>query len=330
MTIPTLYAGNKRTLYLGTQADAGTPLAHASLAIRVEEFTPNEVRGKTQLAETDRSTQEAADAVVAITPGFSFKCYLRPNEAAFFYQALLGSVDDSGGGPNYVHTINPDEETPWLTVFEEEPGVLVNRYHDVRVTQIEASGQNGGVIEATITCEALSFTAGATAPVGVEPVDELPFVYPESTTTKGGSAPGTVDQWQLTITRNATRAGGDVGFKSLSIVNGKFSVTGQITKFASDDDDQRQVDTGSTTGTTPTSDIFSETLDIKLARDADTSIEFAMPEVSWPTRTMATNTDGTPLAEVMGFRTLPQDDLADNITVTVKDQTPTADGTPIS
>lgn len=320
------FAGNKRTLYFATQTAKGTAEDTPTLAMRVQDFTPNEVRAKIQLAETDRSTQEAADAVVGFQGGFSFKCYLRPNEAAFFYQALLGAFLDGGGPTNFTHAITPDEQTPYLTCFEVEPDILCNKYSDIRVTKIEAAGEAGGAIEATITVEALSFEAGATAPTTPDPVDELPYVYAEVTVTKGGDTPGTFDQWQLTIDRNGKPIQGDVGFKRQDYVNGKFTVTGQVTKYVADDEDQRQVDTGATDGTDPTVAIFSEDLAILLTRDEDTSLEFAMAEVSYPTRTMAVNSDGSPLAEVMGFRTLPQDTLAENVVVTVLDQTETADG----
>jgi hypothetical protein len=322
----TFVAGNKRTLYFGTQSLKGTAQDTPTLAMRVEEFTPNEVRTKIQLAETDRATQEAADAVTGFGGGFSFKAYLRPSEAAFFLQALLGANTDSGSPTDYTHTLTASETTPYLTMFEVEPSVLCNKYVDIRITKIEFSGDAGGAIEATIYGEALSFAAGASAPSSPAVVAELPYVYAEVTVTKGGAHPGTCDQWSVTIDRNGKRIQGDVGFASLDYVNGKFVCNGQITKYLADDDDQRQVDTGATSGTAPTVTIFSEQLKIKLTRTSVLSVEFTFTEVSWPTRSAAVNTDGSPLAEVMGFRTLPQATLAANVSVVVKDHRATPDG----
>ena len=78
----TLIAGNKRTLYVGTQSAKGTPQTTPTKAFRVSDFTPNPVRAEITLAETDAGTQQPADVVVGFQPGFSFKCYLRPSNAA--------------------------------------------------------------------------------------------------------------------------------------------------------------------------------------------------------------------------------------------------------
>lgn len=322
----TFYAGNQKKLYAGTQSGKGTAQNTPTIVFRLEEFTPDEVRAKQQTAETDGLTQDGADVVTAIQPGFTFKCYARPSEVAFLYQALLGGVSNSGSGPNYTHTETPTLATPYLTFFEVDPSLLCNKYVDGRVTRIEATGEAGGFIELTVNVAACSFEAGASPPSSPAFADELPYTYPEVKVTKGGVYDGSRDAWSLVIDRQGKRALGDAGLASLDYVNGKFAVTGSLTQFAQADDDQRQVDTGSTSGTDPTTDIYSEALKIELIRDSNTQIKFEMAEVSYPTRAAAVNPDGSPLLEVLGFRTLPQSTLAGNITVTVKDQRATPDG----
>lgn len=320
------FAGNRRTLYFATQSVKGTPLTTPTVAMRVTDFTPNDVRQKIRLAETDRTTQQPPQVVVGNTPGFSFKTYLRPSQVAFLIQAVLGDNTDSGSDPNYIHTIVPDPVvTPYLTMFEAEPDVWCNRHADIRVTQLQLDIQDGGVCEATVTCEALGFLAGATEP-DLDAGSELPYVWPEIAITRATVHPGTASQATITIARNGQRANGDTGFNSIDYVNGLFAVTGQITKYASDDADRRQVDTGSKTGTAPTTAIYDEALSIKLTRDANTSVEFQMAAVSYPTNAAAVNTDGSPLAEVLGFETVQQTDIADNLTVVVKDAAATPDG----
>lgn len=322
----TFVSGNKRVLYFATQVAKGTPLTTPTIAFRVSDFTPNPVRSRITLAETDATTQQPADVVAGFTPGFSFKTYCRPNQLAFLFQALLGANTDSGTTPNYQHVLTAAEATPYLTMFEREPSVWCNQYNDVRLTQIQLDGQAGGAIEATVLGEALGFAGGATAPVTPDAGSELPFIYPEITVTRGGVHAGTCSQFTIVIARNGARAQGDNGYASLDYVNGLFSISGQITKYASDDTDQRQVDTGSTTGTAPTSTIFEETLEIKATRDANTSVDIALAAASYPTRAAAVNTDGSPLAEVLGFRSDPQSTLAANVVCTVKDQNATPDG----
>jgi hypothetical protein len=321
----TFVAGNKRTLYFGTQSAKGTPQTTPTKAFRVSDFTPNPTRAQITLAETDATTQQPADVVVGYQPGFTFKCYLRPSNAALLFKSLLGTNADSGTTPNYTHTQSAALTTPYLTVHEVEPSVWANQYVDCRVTQIQLDMQSGGAIEATVTVEALSFNGGATAPVSPAAGSDLPYVYPELVVTRGGVADGTNSQVTLTIARNGARAQGDNGFSSLDYVNGLFSIAGQITRYADTDAYRRRVDTGSATGTALTTTIYSETLEIKATRDANTSVDISIAAVSYPTDVAAVDTAGNPLAEVLGFRSLPQSTLAGNVTVVIKDQLATPD-----
>lgn len=321
----TLIAGNRRILYLGTQVAKGTAQTTPTKAFRISDFSPNPPRARTTLAETDSTTQQPSDVVVGETPGFSFKVYLRPSQAALLFQSLLGTNADTGSTPNYTHTQSASQTTPYLTVYEREPSTWCNQYVDCRVTQIQLDGAAGGVIEATVTVEALSFVGGATAPTSPAADSDLPFVYPEILVKRAGSSPGTASQFSIVIARNGARAQGDNGFGSLDYVNGLFAISGSFTKYATDDADQRQVNTGSTTGTTFTTAILEETLEIKATRDANTSISILLAAASYPTIASAVDTSGAPLADVMGFRSDPQSTLAGNVTCVVKDQHATPD-----
>lgn len=315
----TFIPGNKRKLFWGKQSGKGTLQTTPTLCIRVEDFTPNDVRQKIQLEETDALTQDGESVVVGITPGFSFKAYLRPSEWDLLCELLLGVNADTGSSPNYTHTQSPAQDNAYATVYEVEPdSVMCNQYGDVRITSAAITGGAGQALEVTMQCEALQFAAGATAPSSPAAAAELPFTYPEVTVTKGGVAGGTVDQFEININRNGQRIQGDNGYTSLDYVNGKLQVTGSITKYMSDDDDQRAVDTGSTSGTAPTGTIFSEALTIRAQRNANLSTLFTFTEVEYVTRQAGVRTDGSPIVEVLAFRTPPQATLAANITVTTK------------
>lgn len=318
-------SGNKRVLYFGTQVAKGTAQTTPTKAFRVTDFTPNPVRQRITLAETDATTQQPSDVIVGYQPGFSFKIYLRPTNAAFLLASLLGTNADSGSTPNYIHTMAANVATPYLTMYEREPSVWCNQYIDCRITQIQLDGQAGGAIEATITVEAITFNGGATAPTTPAAGSDLPYVYPEILFKRAGSSPGTASQFSITIARNGARAQGDNGFGSLDYVNGLFSIAGQVTKYASDDADRRQVDTGSASGTATTTAILQQTLEILATRDANTSVSIALAAASYPTNVAATDPSGAPLAEVLGFRSDPQSTLAANVVVVVKDQLATID-----
>lgn len=298
-------AGNKRTLYLGVQADKDTPQNTPTVAMRVQDVTPDPVRDFITLAETDRTTQEPGQAVIGLSPSLSFKSYLRPSQVQFLMTAILGDPS------------RPQEQTDYLSVFEDEPDTWCNQYTGLRLTDLELTGQVGGAIEATVKAQAIGFLAGVTSPGSPDAGSDMPYVYPNMAISRGGVHPGTASQFQLSFSRNSKRAQGDNGMSSLDIVHGLWSCSGQITKYAGDDQDQRQVDTGAVDGTSPTTALFTETLEIVATPAVGPVLDILIAEVSYPTRTAAVNTDGSPLAEVLTFRTQPQASLADQVTVTV-------------
>ncbi len=323
--MPPFLAGNKRVLYVGQQTAKGTPQLTPTLKLRVRNFQKGDVRQKIELEETDASTQDGESVVVGVGPSFSCERYLRPSEDDLLTFALLGVNADTGTTPNFTHTQSPAVETSYLTIFEAEPTVWCNRWSDCRLVLGVYRGGAGQALMVTYQVEALDFLAGVTEPVApVNPIAELPFIYPEVTNTLGGAAPGTVDEFELSIARGGGRAQGDLGFKSQDWVNGKLVVSGSLTKFnpadATGDDYMRAVDVGSKTGTTPTGDIYTEALNIKAVRNANLSLEFDMDEVEYTTRQADPRTDGTPLIEVLAFRTPPQPTLAGDITAIFKNQ----------
>ena len=322
--------GNRRYINFGLQSAKGTPQTTPTLRVRVQDFSPNEVRQLIELEETDALTQDGESVAVGLTPGFSITKYLRPSEDDLLLYALLGVNVDSGSNPNYTHTISPAVATPYLTVYESEPGIMCNRYWDVRITAATIRGGAGQALVVTYQCEALNFLAGETEPVApAAPVSELPFVYPEVTNTLAGAAPGTVDEFEISIARGGQRIQGDLGMASQDYVNGKLVVSGSITKYVtndtSGDDYQRAIDTGSKTGTAPTTAIHGEALNIQALRNANLSFAFDMDEVQYTTRQAGPRTDGAPLVEVLAFRTPPQATLAGDITLVAKNQKATVD-----
>lgn len=324
----TVRPGNARTIYLAVQADKATLATTPTIKLRIRDLSKNPVRNIIALEETDASTQEGASVVAGFAPGGSLAAYLRPSEVDLLMLGILGSSVDTGVGPNFVHTISPTVDTPYLTVWEVEPdGTFCNRFGGCRLTQLTAQGGQGQPLELTgIQFEALKFAAGVTPPVApADPFDELPYIYPEVTVNRGGPTLGDVDQFSVLINRNGQRLGGDSGFGSFDYANGKFQVQVNITQFFSTEDDLRGTDTGDVAGTAPTPTIRTQTLSIIALRNANTSIEIASTKLSIVTATAGVNTDGSPLTQVIAARTEPTADIADNLTVIVKNAIATAD-----
>jgi hypothetical protein len=317
------FAGNAKNVLIKKQSDKDTPVTDwtGALNLRVYEWGKESVRAISELNESDASTQQSGSHVTAITPSVSFGIYGRPSELDFLAEALLGGNDDSATSSPTSHTAFPDVDTPYYSILEVLP-YGSTRFDGCRLASVQFTGTDEGQTELRVTgisWVVLGVLHGVTAPDPLPAVkDELPFIFAEAAISYDGSHPGTTSAFTVTVNRNTTRAQGDSGFRALDAVNGKLQVDGSLTRYTADDTIMRLVDTGSTTGTDITSDIGTESASILFTRGSGSTLRsflIALTEISYESREEALELDGKPYKEVLGFRTQPQPDIADHLSI---------------
>jgi hypothetical protein len=326
----TFFAGNDKLILIKKQVDKNTPVTDwtDAMALRVYEWTKDPVRTIDALDESDASAQAAASHVTSVGPGLSFGIYGRPSELDLIAEALLGANDDSTTMSPTTHTATPSQTGPYFSILEVDP-FENTRYEGCRLGAASFTAQDTGQTELRATglaWMASTVTHGIATPDPMPvPVDELPFIYAESTIKYDGASLGRTSQFTFNVNRNLVRAQGDAGFEALDLVYTKLACDGSVTRYVADAATMKAVDTGSEGGTVPTVDIFTEAFSILFTRDSgDLQFLVASQAVSYETREQALALDGSPLAEVLGFRTQPQADIADNVTiVTVNDKATT-------
>lgn len=313
------FPGNQKLYGFAVQADKDTPAAAPTFATRLTEHSRTPARTVASLEETDASTQQGASHVTAITPAFSLSGYARPSLWKFMIAAILGDEDVVGD----VSTATPDLDQPYYTVWEVDPDVHTIRYDGCREVSLSLTGQSEG--DTTLRLNTISWL-----PLGIlhgeaEPdlvallVDEAPFIFAECLVKYAGASLGRTGAFTLNINRNSGRPFGDGSFRALDVVPGKFQVDGSVTRFVSDDEILRAIDTGTVAGTVPTTTIYSEAFELELDRPAETlNITVSIPEVAYETIEDPVSTDGAPKTETLGFRSQPQSNLADHV-VSVSD-----------
>lgn len=327
------FAGNDKLLLVKKQDDKSTPITDwtDALALRVYEFSKDPVRAQGPLSESDASTQEGASHVTAITPAISFGVYGRPSELDLLAEALLGDNFDDSTGPPFYHIARPDQDQPYYGILEVDP-YANTAYNGCRLGAASFTAQDTGETELKVTglqWQVLGVTHGVSTPSPMpEPVDELPFIYAECTVKYNGTSAGRTSTFTANINRNLQRIQGDAGFTALDIVATKISNDGQVTRYVSDDDTLRAVDTGTVDGTVPTTDIFTESFSFEFSRSSgDLAFKLESQEIAYETREAALALDGAPIAEVLGYRHQPQTDVADNVTITTTNAKATPDTT---
>jgi len=119
------------------------------------------------------------------------------------------------------------------------------------------------------------------------------------TITKGGSATGIIDSFELTMTQNRSLIVGDTGLSAGAIAPGMFAVSGSLSILFETDTERRLFYTGSTGGTTPSTTIGAEALNITILRTATLKIVLDLDNVIPTNVTTPANTDGSPIR--MGY-----------------------------
>lgn len=334
------FSGNERTLLIKKQVDKDTPVSDwtDAMALRVYELTKDPVRQIQSLAETDATAQQGASKVASIGTGLSFGLYGRPSELDLIAELLLGENDDSATTSPTTHTATPNQDAPWFSLMDVLPYGTADKvpvYDGCRIAAASFTAQDAEgdtFLKATgLQVLALGITHGATPPSPLPvPADEDPFIYAEAEIKYGGVHLGSTKSFTLNVVRNSIRAQGDAGFRAQSIIHGKFQVDGQVSRYTQDDEIMRLIDTGTTTGTDPTATVAQETLSIAFSRGAGASLrQFAIASagISYEGREEAIDPSaGNPYVEVLGFRTQPQPDIADNISIVTVNAKATTEG----
>lgn len=315
------YAGNSKLILVKAQDDHDTPVTDFTdaLAFRVYEWTKAPVRAISALDESDASVQQAASHVSAIAPQITFGVYGRPSELDLIAYALLGANDDTTSGTPFTHTATPDQNGPYFSILEVDP--FENTLYDgCRLGAASFTATDTGQTELRATglvWEVSGATHGITTPSPMPvPVDELPFIYAECEVKYNGSSEGRTSAFTVNVSRNLVRAQGDAGFSALDVVNTKLQVDGSVTRYVADSSTLKAVDTGDESGTVPTTTIFTEPFAVAFTRDSGAEqFVITSQEIAYETREQALALDGSPVAEVLGFRTQPQATLSDNISI---------------
>jgi hypothetical protein len=145
-------------------------------------------------------------------------------------------------------------------------------------------------------------------------------VYPEVTVTKNSVTTDIVTSFELTINQNRSLIFGDNGIGAAALVAGTLEVTGSMTILFQSDADYRAFQTGSTSGTTVNTSLYTQPLSITMVRDANTSVTFTMSNVILTAYDPPMNTDGSPIQVAAEFRSQRTSTLGNYITIVTKNQ----------
>ena len=310
-------SGKLATLKIGKQTAKGTPAASATYGLKFVGGNLEPRRQMIALAESDSTLQQGKSLVVSEHVEGSTEHYVRPDDFGLLAYLFAGA-NASSGTTNYTHTATIAASQLYATAWKNlGSGALIDKYSDLRLAGLHVRGQAGGAL--TCTCDWMGLVAafGATDdPIAV--VSQDPLVYPQVTVTKAGSAPGTVESFEIDLVRNTQMIQADKQLAPYDTVTGEVQVSGSITMLFESDSDYRKFHTAAAAGTAVSQTMFAEALNIKAEVNTNLSVAFDFASVAYQEYPVGPNPGGDAIRVVLGFRSQPAAAVADYLEIITK------------
>lgn len=285
-------------------------------------LAPDKVVNRYHMTDSGRDEGDAFTSVVSVKGAIS--TYLHPDGVAIPFYLALGSVADSGAGPNYTHTLSPADDLPWFSAFRVVGGVITEQMLDCKLNMLTVEAEAGDAPEATWDIFGITPTWAA-EPVGPTAIVGDPYKFYEGKNAlKVNAVPIAMHKWKFEVNNNLSPYQADDYFLS-DIDPGKrqvsFDYSAHFTGPTSEPK-YREFMYGSDAGTTVSTALVSKPHEVTLTRDANTSIDILMPQARTAAVPVNPNPDGNAI-DVEVATVVEKPVGSDIVTVTVKDQAAT-------
>jgi hypothetical protein len=303
------YSGNEAALAYSKQAAKGTAAASVQW---VSKFTGGDIDFDRQLArfeETAGTRDVGASYVQQVNVKGQPSVYARPSDIVTLLEAALGSRSTSGAGP-FTHTITPsDTQLPYLTFWEVLGGataapILANKFQDCVVDSLKLTGGVGMPLEVAMGIMGLTGQRITAAYPG-SPTTETPFLYPQVTVSKGGSAVTSMNSFELNIDNGSGLQQGNGSLAAYDIAPGERKVAGSMAILWETVADYAKYHTGTGAGTTVSATPFTEALTITVTIDANTNLVITLPSVVYTSYKVLPDKGGGPIIANITYEAEP-------------------------
>jgi hypothetical protein len=233
----------------------------------------------------------------------------------------MGAVATTGAGP-YSHAITAAAQLPYATIYNAfDSTALVSQMSDCRIPSLTFSGGGGQALAYTAAVSGLIGLEGETDPVkAVSTFD--PLVYPHVTVTYDGATTDIVEAFTVNSERSVTVVKGDTGISASAVETGRWGVTGTLRVLFETDAIWRDYLTGSTSGTTHSTDLTNVALNIIATRAAADEVQFDFDAVDITKVSLVPDPSGNPIFYDIEWAAKPDTTAIGNtLTITAKNST---------
>jgi hypothetical protein len=258
--MPTTYSSDAATIAFGRQTAEGSALVTPKYEIPMGSGSVRPVRNVEALDWTSDSQDDVGHYVSLNAVEVGADLPVLPVSCVSLFQAVLGARTTSGAGP-FTHTLTPADSLPFFTWFYRQPGNDYWTASDLKLGEFELSFDAGSPLTLSVSGTGKSWTrsdtkwGAATLVEGVTPF----FTYIgatvrlEHSTSPAATQVRNVPGGSITCSRNIENIQTDtLGYYAMAETSRSFEVA--LNDVVLEDNDfLNAIHTGSTSGTTPSS-----------------------------------------------------------------------------
>lgn len=295
-------SSKRGSIALAVQSAKGTPATAPKVKFLLAgdpTLAPTKTRGRYQMTDASQDNGPAYTSLMAVEGGMTV--YAHPDGLALLSAAVSGANADSGIAVPYTHVATPADDMLWVTMWREVGGVIIERFHDVKLHAMRLEGSAGQPL--TVALDAIgctsTFEESNAALTGLAALTSHGFLYPEADgLIKLNGVAKRIHKVSIGIARNASGYQAD-GFGYADVDPGSREVTLSFaTRFGSGAigvADYREFYYGSAAGTAMDAAVATRPFEIEFRRSANESWKIALPEVSYAAVPINPSTSGDPI-----------------------------------
>lgn len=253
------------------------------------------------LAEDDLCTGDVSQAIGvayrdSVLPAADFETRIYPKAVGLLLYGIFGALSSTGTGP-YVHTFTGTADTPYMTFFSRMDTEL-RKVAASKIDQLVFSWEKRGPVKLAVTAPGCtpswptSFTATTDESkdnyfraLGGTFLVDIQGTGPAAMTVTGGT---------ITIKRNTKIDEDSSSISPTDVRVGTLDCDVAFTVRRDDVLDIREILTGSTAGTAPTTTMVTGSFDTTFALSTN-SLQFQANAVPWEIETPKSNAKGGPV-----------------------------------
>jgi hypothetical protein len=259
---------------------------------------PSQNREIEHLQETDDRRDEGTAFLKMRSAGGAPEVYVRDNSIDTLLGAAFGTVNNSAGPTNYVHTITPSADLDYFTAWFMLGDALWEKFTDLMVNELTVKAEAGMPLTAQVGFLGLEYERLTSEPSGgwggVTMENGAVYSFNEAAVTLAGGASALVSSFEFTLNNNLSLQQTDSA-KAYDVVEGTLQMSLSFDLIFESLNEYNRFNTGTTSGTAASDSLPTTSANFTFTKGANNEVSFDFPIIAYEEFPVEQQPDGSPV-----------------------------------